>query len=134
MNLSIIRVNANMPNDIKVKVKLNPFYLECTTPYNITGTGPGDQGAYNQYYQSKFNVEPWPDFNWKPYWHFNPSALLIHFHGPKPADYLSSWEGEVNSERLFAGFLDSCKFADQTAGCQVCIFLFFFIFNDPLFF
>ena len=45
--------------------------------------GPGDQGAYNQFYTGKFNVHRWPLFNWKPYWGYNPRAKLVHFHGPK---------------------------------------------------
>jgi hypothetical protein len=51
--------------------------------------GPGDQGAYNQFYAGKFVVHRWPLFNWKPYWGFNADAKLIHFHGPKPADYIA---------------------------------------------
>ena len=50
--------------------------------------GPGDQGAYNQFYTGKFNVHRWPLFNWKPYWGYNPRAKLVHFHGPKPDDYI----------------------------------------------
>jgi hypothetical protein len=50
--------------------------------------GPGDQGALNQFYQGKFLVRRWPIFNWKPYWGYSAQASIIHFHGPKPLDYL----------------------------------------------
>lgn len=42
-----------------------------------------DQGAYQSYYSGQH--EPLPaTSNWKPYWGVNPSAEIIHFHGPKP--------------------------------------------------
>ena len=63
--------------------------------------GPGDQGALSNFYSAKFEVRPWPRFNWKPYWGGStdnvtklPGQLhsgrpkIIHFHGPKPIDYL----------------------------------------------
>ncbi len=47
-----------------------------------------DQGAYKRFYKSRFFGFKWdklpPEFNWKPYWHENPVAKIIHFHGPKP--------------------------------------------------
>ena len=50
--------------------------------------GPMDQGAYNMYYQGRFDVHTWAHFNWKPYWGNGSYARLIHFHGPKPRDYM----------------------------------------------
>jgi hypothetical protein len=41
-----------------------------------------DQIAYNQFYRGRWDRLP-PDYNWKPYWGFNPDAMLMHFHGPK---------------------------------------------------
>lgn len=52
--------------------------------------GPGDQGAYNKFYEK--DLKPFKlsqDFNAKPYHTFRPSAKIIHFHGPKIHDYLS---------------------------------------------
>merc|ERR1712183_971764 len=46
-----------------------------------------DQGALIDFYNRSFTIIMNPMFNWKPYWGFNSSAVLIHFHGPKPADY-----------------------------------------------
>ena len=51
--------------------------------------GPQDQGAYNQFYQDRFEVRTQPLFNWKPYWGYHAKASLIHFHGPKPSEYLT---------------------------------------------
>eukprot|EP00908_Phaeocystis_cordata_P014041 Transcript_25147.p1 GENE.Transcript_25147~~Transcript_25147.p1 ORF type:complete len:1461 (-),score=286.79 Transcript_25147:2270-6652(-) len=51
--------------------------------------GPQDQGAYNAFYQGRFEVRTDPLFNWKPYWGFNALAGLVHFHGPKPYEYLA---------------------------------------------
>ena len=58
--------------------------------------GPGDQGAYNAFYQEGLGMDvvPYAEFNWRPYWkrsetgfrrQFEPS--IVHFHGPKPRDY-----------------------------------------------
>ena len=56
---------------------------------NFGAYGPQDQGAYNAFYQGRFQVRTDPLFNWKPYWGYNAEASLIHFHGPKPAQYLA---------------------------------------------
>jgi len=50
--------------------------------------GPLDQGAYNKFYEGRFQVERLPLFNWKPYWGRCDNARIIHFHGPKPSEYL----------------------------------------------
>ena len=50
---------------------------------NFGDKGPGDQGAYHEFYQGKFYVVGLPSFNWKAYWDFNPHAKIVHFHGPK---------------------------------------------------
>ncbi|MGH7997045.1 MAG: hypothetical protein ACREFX_11900 [Opitutaceae bacterium] len=43
-----------------------------------------DQHAYRLF----FGRDDWrslrPELNWKPYWGVNPSAKILHFHGPKP--------------------------------------------------
>ena len=79
--------------------------------------GPQDQGAYNEFYQvrgrvrvrgrirvrvsnpnsnpnpnpnqDRFEVRTQPLFNWKPYWGYHAKASVIHFHGPKPSEYLT---------------------------------------------
>jgi len=74
--------------------------------------GPGDQGAYNKFYQGRFDVVHWPVFNWKPYWGHLASARLVHFHGPKPNEYLSYLSRGHNrgaSPSLMLGFLKKCR-------------------------
>lgn len=63
-------------------------HTRCTHKHiNIT------QGAYNQFYEA--DVRAWylpSKFNAKPYHSADPQRLsdvaIVHFHGPKPADYL----------------------------------------------
>jgi len=51
--------------------------------------GPGDQGALNEYYRSSLNYSKfWDDMNVKPYKSWRETARIVHFHGPKPHDYL----------------------------------------------
>ena len=46
--------------------------------------GPGDQGALRTFYQGDRGPSYLPYlFNWKAYWPRNPTAVLVHFHGPK---------------------------------------------------
>lgn len=60
------------------------------TDCGIAGYGPGDQGAYNQFYErSVREARLTQQFNAKPYHEFSPSAYVVHFHGPKPGDYLA---------------------------------------------
>lgn len=52
--------------------------------------GPGDQGAYNQFYDGKMTVVASAPFNYKPYWEdpmLTSRASIVHWHGPKVADY-----------------------------------------------
>ena len=79
--------------------------------------GPGDQGAFNQFYRGKFVVRMWPSFNWKTYWGYNPQASIIHFHGPKPLDYLCRLTDPQRQEecstvgggiKLFSDLFSSC--------------------------
>ena len=53
-----------------------------------------DQHAYKQFFRAALPPRSWPwvrgwnmlpdELNWKPYWGENPSAPILHFHGPKP--------------------------------------------------
>jgi hypothetical protein len=55
-----------------------------------------DQGAFRRFYRRPDGTPLWdklpPELNWKPYWGKNPSAGIIHFHGPKPfqRDFVST--------------------------------------------
>jgi len=51
--------------------------------------GPGDQGALNEYYNNSLQYLRFlDDMNVKPYKPFRKTARIVHFHGPKPHDYL----------------------------------------------
>jgi len=43
-----------------------------------------DQRSFNDFFLA---TADWmrPEFNWKPYWGYNEEAVIVHFHGPKPA-------------------------------------------------
>ena len=69
------------------------FVLANEEGLTFPGYGPGDQGAYNAFYEAE--VRAWrlpPGLNAKPYRADSPArasdAAIVHFHGPKPADYL----------------------------------------------
>ena len=47
--------------------------------------GPGDQGAYSKFCQGQFDVVQLEAITGATF----ASARLVHFHGPKPNDYLS---------------------------------------------
>lgn len=52
--------------------------------------GPGDQGAYNQFYDGLMTVVASASFNYKPYWEDTMETShvsIVHWHGPKAADY-----------------------------------------------
>ena len=56
------------------------------------GFGPADQGAFNAFFADKLARVARPAFNHKPYWGRDAQASILHFHGPKPWDYLRSHE------------------------------------------
>lgn len=62
---------------------------ELTCVVVAAAYGPGDQGAINQFYEhSVKDTKLTQDFNAKPYHEFLSTAYIVHFHGPKPGDYL----------------------------------------------
>jgi hypothetical protein len=73
---------------------------------------PCDQGALKSFFKDSFQVIHSSLFNWKPYWGFNPFAPLVHFHGPKPGDYMEFFNhggGPAIYEKLFG----KCKNASN---------------------
>jgi lipopolysaccharide biosynthesis glycosyltransferase len=42
-----------------------------------------DQDAYRNYFEGQWDRLP-VQYNWKPYWGYDASARIVHFHGPKP--------------------------------------------------
>ena len=88
-NAGIMLLNVDAmrrTHDAIVKWAFQYEHLKAGLHFSVHG--PLDQGAYNKYYQGYFDVHTEPAFNWKPYWGYHADAKLIHFHGPKPGDYL----------------------------------------------
>jgi len=97
-----------------VRWVFSPEHLAAGLHFGVFG--PVDQGAFNEFYQGKFDLHTYPTFNHKPYWGHDPAAKLVHFHGPKRADYANylhnrSWSGSP----LFLSLLRGCT---RRSGCS----------------
>ena len=76
-----------------------PLRLSQISGYLDTGrymSAPSDQGAYLYfYYDTKKFLDK--SFNDKPYYKHlkdaGKASKILHFHGPKPHDYVSHWLG-----------------------------------------
>eukprot|EP00198_Chlamydomonas_reinhardtii_P011415 XP_001700752.1 predicted protein [Chlamydomonas reinhardtii] len=83
------------------------------------GYGPADQGIINKFYESDLRGRMLNQlFNAKPYSTFDPSAYLLHFHGPKPheyAAYLNTGQCEFKGlcEKAFA--MSLCRYTREWA-------------------
>jgi lipopolysaccharide biosynthesis glycosyltransferase len=71
MNLSVLR---------RCQTSFRQFITE-----RLESFAAFDQGAYRIYFNGLWERLT-PDFNWKPYWGWNPHAKILHFHGPKYQD------------------------------------------------
>jgi hypothetical protein len=71
--------------------------------------GAADQGACNMYYENRFQVVANASFDWKPYWPRSKTAALLHFGGPKPADYRHFLDGEAASHPALQKVLSRCN-------------------------
>ena len=49
----------------------------------IRAGSPNDQPMYNEFYKERWERLD-ITLNWKPYWGLDPSAQIVHWHGPKP--------------------------------------------------
>ena len=76
--------------------------------------GPLDQGALNAFYQGRFDVHKAPSFNWKPYWGYNDRAKIVHFHGPKPEEYVRHRHAPTKDNANMAPIFKAC---DHTTKC-----------------
>lgn len=75
--------------------------------------GPGDQGAYNQFYEKGLRSSVLSkNFNAKPYQTFLESSSIVHFHGPKPHEYLQFFKSGV------CLFGTMCEAGFQQSFCQ----------------
>lgn len=75
-----------------------------------------DQIAYNDFYRGRWDRLP-IKLNWKPYWGIEPTAEVIHFHGPKigaiEAITKEQWNWQCDHGlqigSMFVKFLDSYR-------------------------
>ena len=65
--------------------------------------GPLDQGAYNAFYQGRFDVHESSSFNWKLYHGYSAKARIVHFHGPKADEYVAHRDGVAGNARNLRG-------------------------------
>jgi hypothetical protein len=97
-------------------VQFLAFLLNNKNGMYFPGFGPGDQGAYNQFYEATARAAKLTQaYNAKPYLRAQPTAYVVHFHGPKPHHYLDYIEtgscefGEMckrGFQRALCGYLD----------------------------
>ncbi len=64
--------------------ELYNFVARGLTSFWRAGRGTYDQGALNAFFTGIWDRLP-NEYNWKPYWGCNRNAMIVHFHGPKPA-------------------------------------------------
>ena len=83
MNLPYLRSTYHDFLQFILKHVQNPSYKDPS---------PSDQGAYLEFYAQNIRLLR-KEFNYKPYY---PSGqpIIVHFHGPKPRDYLKAILGE----------------------------------------
>lgn len=88
--------------------------------------GPGDQGLLNRVYEKQLQLEgPLSKaLNAKPYHNLFPEATIIHFHGPKVADYAAYAVQNVTcrfddlcEEGMSAGF---CQYVEELDQYETC--------------
>ena len=85
-------------------------------------TGPGDQGAYKEFYRVRGTTQatllPF-ELNWKTYWEHSDDATLIHFHGPKCSDIMEYVKDNKTTYPIFQPLLDFCTAdGDCVARCR----------------
>ncbi len=82
-----------------------------------------DQHAYRLFYGTNDWLPLRAELNWKPYWGFNPSARIIHFHGPKPwmrADIAAGRVDPVHAELAGEPYRAYCEHWDTYFAESVC--------------
>ena len=75
-----------------------PYLFAATLARMEAGFGTGhDQGDLNAFYFEQWDRLPL-EYNWKPYWGINDKAVILHFHGPKPMDLYTIFNGRKKDE------------------------------------
>lgn len=98
----------NVPHLRQTYDRFLDFILAHVETAKFDHPSPSDQGAYLVYYQNvtRFLAR---EFNFKPYWRIDErdfrKAFIVHFHGPKPHDYLRFIIGKGCSKAV----IDLCR-------------------------
>lgn len=71
-----------------------------------------DQVALNRFFKGRWDRLP-IEYNWKPYWGYNPEAKIVHFHGPKPF-HVEEFKGltsrdDIRKDRSMSGMMTDWK-------------------------
>eukprot|EP01023_Acetabularia_acetabulum_P062918 TRINITY_DN7827_c0_g1_i4.p1 TRINITY_DN7827_c0_g1~~TRINITY_DN7827_c0_g1_i4.p1 ORF type:complete len:425 (+),score=60.26 TRINITY_DN7827_c0_g1_i4:236-1510(+) len=89
------------------------WLLKQNNSLYFEGYGPLDQGALNKFYED--SVRDWKlpaIFNARAYQEFNPEAKILHFHGPKPDNYLEYVQNGT------CKFDVMCRMGTESSLCQ----------------
>jgi lipopolysaccharide biosynthesis glycosyltransferase len=97
-NWSYFNSGSMIINVDNMREKYNEFHDFVVPRFRELINHAHDQAAYNHLFLDKWDRLP-VEYNWKPGWGINKSAVVVHFHGPKPTDieaYFNSSLDEVN--------------------------------------
>lgn len=70
--------------NVKAFAEKREMLIECLKARLSTTAPYDDQSLLNDVFRGEWDQLP-DEWNWKPYWGANEDALILHFHGPKPA-------------------------------------------------
>ncbi len=65
-----------------------------------------DQASFNRRYRDKITEIP-REFNWRPYWGIGSEVSIVHFHGPKPEEFLDYESDKI--EKISETYLNMIK-------------------------
>ncbi|GFR46701.1 hypothetical protein Agub_g8320 [Astrephomene gubernaculifera] len=112
-------IMANLPTMRRNYKKFLAMMLDNDNGLYYPNYGPADQGIINKFYEHDLRSQMLNQaFNTKPYNDFDPLSYLIHYHGPKPHEYLSYLDTGVCDfyNVCEQGFLKSlCQYAREWA-------------------
>ncbi|KAG2452983.1 hypothetical protein HYH02_002320 [Chlamydomonas schloesseri] len=112
-------IMANLPTMRRNYKAFLSMMLDNDNGLYYPNYGPADQGIINKFYEHDLRSQMLNQaFNTKPYNDFDGASFLIHYHGPKPHEYLSFLEtGKCDFYSVCEqGFLRSlCQYAREWA-------------------
>lgn len=114
-NYSYFNAGVMLINVPKMRNKYQEF-LEMINNSKTATIECCDQGYLNDLYRGMFDKLPL-EYNWKPYYGYNPNAKIIHFHGIKPNAWCADVFGYIrdsiiNNDCISAYYKYYDKFCD----------------------